>query len=491
MPPRAGLAPAHRYPSATVINPLLFSPTLGSSNASGASLTTGPNYVEWGYAQTTAGSGFAAVVISSATPWDFTQSPLFGLELGGMDADTAGYIAAAPGNRLRILLGTTQGSLGADYYDFNTQLQNVSKEGRFVWSQLRSVGTPVGSPSWSNIRRIEIRIGSDTWPSGHRLRLYSILANLRARPKIVISFDDGNDSVFSDAYPAMLAAGVPGTCYINSNVVGNAGKMTVANLNTLYAQGWDIANHTADHRACCFQIGPAFSQVGGVATVTYDANVWLPTFAPGQTVTISGAEPWEYSGAKTLTGVGAGTFSYAAPSTYPASVGRQSFVPENWYPAVQGSIRQCEAFIAANGWTRGLNHFAYPYGNYDAETIAMLRRMGFLTGRATGGRGHGPFTNCYMVASPSIDFFNIPVFGMSGSTTGAQILAAVDRAIQYNASIFVYGHQVGAGGDIPTAEFQSFITGLKQRINQGLIDAVSISTWYDSASRASGWRATN
>jgi hypothetical protein len=96
-----------------------------------------------------------------------------------------------------------------------------------------------------------------------------------------------------------------------------------------------------------------------------------------------------------------------------------------------------------------------------------------------------------MVVSPSIDFFNMPVFGMSGSTTGAQILTAVDRAIQYNASIFVYGHQVGAGGDISTAEFGVFITGLKQRINQGLIDAMNISGWYESASLATGWRATN
>ena len=487
--PRAGLTPAHRYPSATVINPLSFSPTLASSNASNASLTTGADYVEWGYSETTAGSGYAAVIISSATPWDFSQSPIFGLELGGIDADLPGYIAGAPGNRLRIFLGTTQGSLGANYYDLNTQLQGVSKEGRFVWSQLRSAATTGGSPSWSNIRRIEIRIVSDTWPSGHRLRLYSVLANLRARPKIVISFDDGNDNIYANAYPAMLAAGVPGTCYINSNVIGNSGKMTVANLNTLYANGWDIANHTSDHRACCFAIGAAFSQVGGVATVTPAANTWLPTFAPGQTVTISGAEPWEYSGVKTITDVGSGTFSYSAPSTYPSSVGRQSCVPNGWYTGVRDAIQQCKDYIATNGWTRGLDHFAYPYGNYDAEVIALLRAMGFVTGRATGGRAHGPFTNCLMVASPSIDFFNIPVYAMDDTTTGAQVLTAVDRAIQYNASIFVYGHQVGATGGIPTVEFTTFITGLARRVSQGLIDAVSISKWYESASLGTGWRA--
>jgi peptidoglycan/xylan/chitin deacetylase (PgdA/CDA1 family) len=489
--PRAILTPAHRYPSTTVIDPLLFTPTLASVSASNAVLTTGSGYVEWGYSATTAGSGYAALVISTATPWDFSQSPLLGFEFGSLESNLPGYLASAAGSRIRILLGTTQGSLGADYYDFNTQLSGLAKDGRFVYSQLKSAATVGGSPSWSNIRRIEIRLTSDSWPSGHKLRLYSVLANMRVRPKVVISFDDNNNSVLTNGYPLMSAAGIPGTLYINSDDIGTGSKLTIAELNSLYSAGWDISNHTASHMACCFRIGPSITQVGGVCTATYDANVWLPTINPGQNIIMYGADPYEYSGPKTITAVGAGTFSYSVPSTYPSSAGIQSFIPIGWYDAVIESIEKCQRVIESNGWGRGLKHFCYPYGNYNDDVISILRSMGFVTARATGGMAHTPFSNCIVAGSPEIDAWRLPTFPMGSGTTGAQILTAVDRAIQYNATLFVYGHHVGSGGDITTVEFGNFITGLKQRVDWGLVDVMTISKWYDSVSRPEGWRAAN
>lgn len=67
------------------------------------------------------------------------------------------------------------------------------------------------------------------------------------RGHLMICFDDGYTSVYTEAYPYMAARGMTGTCYINSDFVGTAGYMTLAMLQELHAAGWDIANHTKDH----------------------------------------------------------------------------------------------------------------------------------------------------------------------------------------------------------------------------------------------------
>ena len=72
-------------------------------------------------------------------------------------------------------------------------------------------------------------------------------AGVLGTPVVCFQFDDQNSSVYSLAYPIMRAHNIPGTVYAISDTIGAGGKMTVAQLAELYAAGWDIANHTADH----------------------------------------------------------------------------------------------------------------------------------------------------------------------------------------------------------------------------------------------------
>jgi len=60
-------------------------------------------------------------------------------------------------------------------------------------------------------------------------------------------FDDGDATVYTGAFPILAAAGFPGVAYINSDRIGNAGRLTEAQLLELDAAGWDLANHTATH----------------------------------------------------------------------------------------------------------------------------------------------------------------------------------------------------------------------------------------------------
>ncbi len=54
-------------------------------------------------------------------------------------------------------------------------------------------------------------------------------------------------SVYTTAFPIMQQYGIVGTIYLNENLVGTAGRLTLAELHTLHDAGWIIANHTPDH----------------------------------------------------------------------------------------------------------------------------------------------------------------------------------------------------------------------------------------------------
>jgi peptidoglycan/xylan/chitin deacetylase (PgdA/CDA1 family) len=63
-----------------------------------------------------------------------------------------------------------------------------------------------------------------------------------------MSFDDGNESIYTNAFSYMESIGLhKATIYVNPAVVGNAGKCTWEQLAEMYTAGWDIANHTQNH----------------------------------------------------------------------------------------------------------------------------------------------------------------------------------------------------------------------------------------------------
>ena len=64
---------------------------------------------------------------------------------------------------------------------------------------------------------------------------------------VFLSFSDGYASCYSIAAPIMATYGIKGTAYPISDWIGNTGKMTAANLQALYAAGWDIGNGTQSH----------------------------------------------------------------------------------------------------------------------------------------------------------------------------------------------------------------------------------------------------
>ena len=71
-------------------------------------------------------------------------------------------------------------------------------------------------------------------------------ARLPVRP-IVITFDDGDETVYTRAFPIMREFGFTGVNYIIVNYIDAAGYMTVDQLKELAAAGWETGSHSMTH----------------------------------------------------------------------------------------------------------------------------------------------------------------------------------------------------------------------------------------------------
>lgn len=66
-------------------------------------------------------------------------------------------------------------------------------------------------------------------------------------PVVLITFDDGKASDYTEAFAYMQAKGMAGTSYVNSSTINTAGYLTESQLIEMDAAGWDIGSHTALH----------------------------------------------------------------------------------------------------------------------------------------------------------------------------------------------------------------------------------------------------
>ncbi|NUM48858.1 MAG: polysaccharide deacetylase family protein, partial [Anaerolineales bacterium] len=72
-------------------------------------------------------------------------------------------------------------------------------------------------------------------------------ANLPERP-VVITFDDGQRTVFTEAFPVMQDLNMTGVVYLLSRgIYSDPNLMNVADLKTLIAAGWEVGSHSQSH----------------------------------------------------------------------------------------------------------------------------------------------------------------------------------------------------------------------------------------------------
>lgn len=119
----------------------------------------------------------------------------------------------------------------------------------FGWTRLtlpKSAFSATGGATWADVVT-HIKIEShDTANDATSITFDDFRAIPTENQAIIIgiSFDDGFDGVIGLAKAILDGNGQLGVAYVIHDDVGTADHMTEANLDTLYAAGWDISNHT-------------------------------------------------------------------------------------------------------------------------------------------------------------------------------------------------------------------------------------------------------
>lgn len=71
----------------------------------------------------------------------------------------------------------------------------------------------------------------------------ALYANAKGPATVLLTFDDAEDTAYTIAYPLMAARNLKGTIYLPRDSVGlNSTKLSAAQVQTLYANDWDVAN---------------------------------------------------------------------------------------------------------------------------------------------------------------------------------------------------------------------------------------------------------
>ena len=78
-------------------------------------------------------------------------------------------------------------------------------------------------------------------------RLYAITKS-SSKGKVTITFDDGFETVYSEAKGMMDEYRFPGVAYVITDLVGTENRMTIGQLKVLQELGWDIASHSKSHQ---------------------------------------------------------------------------------------------------------------------------------------------------------------------------------------------------------------------------------------------------
>lgn len=255
--------------------------------------------------------------------------------------------------------------------------------------------TVSGGELWSNTMvRLRIRINATTGtPSCSFCSLHTKQYN---KPKILITFDDSTESSYTKGFSYMSSLGLKGTSYAIGSKLGDANYCTLANLQEMYAAGWDIGNH------------------GSVNLTTLETQALQ-----------------------------------------------------------EAEILSEEAYIAE--FTRSKKHYAYPMGGYNANAKAALAALGYLTARTIKDRPQANYLD---------ERYLLTRHGVYNTTTLAAAKAFVDLASAQGTAVLLNFHQIvdaDATEDtqVLTADLNALMDYILARKNEGVLDVVTISEWYN------------
>jgi len=98
-----------------------------------------------------------------------------------------------------------------------------------------------------NVRKITLTINSSasSYPASMKIHLHKIVIDPVPNrvPNIYITFDDTAESHYTEAFSYMQPLGLKGTLFAIQDMLGTAGKMSLANLKEHHDAGWAVGYH--------------------------------------------------------------------------------------------------------------------------------------------------------------------------------------------------------------------------------------------------------
>lgn len=465
------------------------------SNATGADVTQANGRTELSFTSASDAQGVWAVFApawsgsDAVGTWDFSGSDKFGFDFG-YPADPSQYYSY-------ITIHFKCNATETDYTDYFTtgaiEYANWARdqEYRVLLKDDFSVGA--GSPSWDAVTSIAVVLShsSGGLNGENEIYLYSMTHGIEMQPYLLISFDDGETTVYDEAFKGISnsnvgleSVGIPATMYFNSDSMDVSGFCTWAEVAEMYADGWDWGNQCAADTYVALPI-TSLTSSGTTATCTTAVAHGLTT---NDYAVISGAWPDEYNGAVQVTVSSTTVFTYTIADVGDVpSVGlRHMALPSsNYLTTINDNTQEG----IDRSYTRGLGHFAYSFGAYDDTAISIFRDDELwvvpMNTAATVLSGVNPLKGVDYIAPPDIrdpnSMFKLHrIDAGANSYTASELLAFVDDAIARGGICHIYFHQLVSSPTVGTeyslSEWATLLSGLDTRVNtNGDIEAVTIS----------------
>lgn len=139
----------------------------------------------------------------------------------------------------------------------------------------------------------------------------AILHGAPMPPKpVVITFDDGNQTDYTYAFPILQEYGFQAVVYMVANRLGSTGFLSAAQLSELSAAGWEIGSHSMTHADLATLSGRELGMqvVGSKAQLEQNLRVEITSFAyPYGSFSPEVAERVRSAGYQTAMGLGMST----------------------------------------------------------------------------------------------------------------------------------------------------------------------------------------
>ncbi|MDP4091939.1 MAG: polysaccharide deacetylase family protein [Bacillota bacterium] len=171
---------------------------------------------------------------------------------------TAGVSQMSAMSSMNSLVQTSDGIPAVN--DLKTSMQkSISLLNNTIYKQkagkksaLLSSAAASGSSFWGNIYSMDVDIAF-TNPNLPTVNFDKIAINVAGNAKLLFTFDDSWYDVKQYAEPILTANNFKATLWtykdgvLNESGTGPLNIMSVSDINSLYAKGWDVGNHTVDH----------------------------------------------------------------------------------------------------------------------------------------------------------------------------------------------------------------------------------------------------